>query len=89
MHAQLLDRYMRDPASTRGVYIVAWPDLPSWTDMADNRRTRFASLARAAIEAELVAQAADVAQHGSYVQVVHLDVAYRRPEYGADDGRGA
>jgi hypothetical protein len=68
------------------VYIVAWPDLTSWTDIADNRRTRFASLNRAAIEAELAAQEADIAQQGAHVQVVHLDVAYRRPEYGVDEG---
>jgi hypothetical protein len=86
MRAQLLDRYMRDTGSTRGVYIVAWPDLTSWTDIADNRRTKFASLNRAAIEAELAAQEADIAQQGGHVQVVHLDVAYRRPEHGVDEG---
>lgn len=80
MRTQLLDRYMRDTASTCGVYLVAWPDLPSWTDMADNRRTRFTSLDRAAIEAEIAAQAANAAKQGAHVKVVHLDVAYRRPE---------
>lgn len=79
MRAQLLDRYMCDTASTRGVYVVAWPDLESWTDSDDNRWRVFASLDRAVIEAEFAAQAADLAQQGAHVQVVHLDVAYRRP----------
>ena len=87
MQTQLVDRYMRDTASTRGIYIVAWHDLSSWTDTTDNRRTKLASVDRAAIEAALATQAAEVAQQGAQVQVVHLDVSYRRPEYGADGGR--
>ena len=62
-----------------GIYVVAWPDLGSWTDGTDRRRTTLASLDRAAIEAELARQASDLDQRGSTVHVVHLDIAYRRP----------
>jgi hypothetical protein len=78
MSEQLVDRYMTDTAAIHGIYIVAWPDLQSWTDTTDNRRTAFSSLDRAAIELQLAEQAADLAQQGTHVHVVHLDVAYRR-----------
>jgi hypothetical protein len=78
MRDQLADRYMRDTAATSGIYIVAWPDLDSWTDTPDNRRAAFASLDRSAVEAELASQAFGLAQQGPRVRVVHLDIAYRR-----------
>lgn len=76
---QLVDRYMRDLGAAHGIYVVAWPDLDSWTDGTDNRRTTLASLNRAASEARLARQASDLDQRGSTVHVVHLDIAYRRP----------
>ena len=79
MREQLHDRYMHDAAATHGVYIVAWPDLKSWSDTSDQRRRMFASLDRPSIEAELASQVTDLAEHGAHVTVVHVDVAYRRP----------
>jgi hypothetical protein len=79
MTDQLLDRYMRDVGATDGVYVVVWPDLASWTDVADGRRKVLASLDREAIEAQLAEQAADLARQDASVRVVHLEIAYRRP----------
>ena len=76
---QLVDRYMRDTAATDGIYVVAWPDLESWTDVTDNRRAVLASLDRETIEAQLADQLADLARRGASVQIVHLDIGYRRP----------
>lgn len=80
MRDQLADRYMRDTAATNGIYVIAWPDLDSWTDTTDRRRAAFASLDRAAVEAELAFQASELAHQGARVRVVHLDIAYRRPK---------
>lgn len=79
MRDQLVERYMRDTAADDGMYVVAWPDLESWTDVADTRRPVLASLDRPAIEAELDAQASAMAQGGARVRVVHLRIDYRRP----------
>lgn len=79
MRDQLVDRYMRDTAATDGVYVVAWPDLESWTAVNDGRRAVLATLDREAIEAQLAEQAAHLARRGTSVHVVHLDIAYRRP----------
>lgn len=79
MRDQLVERYMRDTAASDGIYVVAWPDLESWTDVTDTRRPVLASLERKVVEAELAAQAAELARDGARVRVVHLDIAYRRP----------
>lgn len=79
MSDQLLDRYMRDVGATDGIYVVVWPDLASWTDVADDRGKVLASLDREAIEAQLAEQAADLARQHAAVRVVHLEIAYRRP----------
>lgn len=79
MRDQLVERYMRDTAASDGIYVVAWPDLESWTDVTDTRRPVLASLEREVVEAELAAQAAELARDGARVRVVHLDIAYRRP----------
>lgn len=79
MRDQLVERYMRDTATNDGLYVVAWPDLEGWTDVTDTRRPVLASLDRPAIEAELAAQAAALAQGGAWVRVVHLRIDYRRP----------
>ncbi len=79
MRDQLVERYMRDAASTDGIYVVAWPDLESWTDGNDHRRSVLASLDRQAVEAELAAQELGLAQEGARVRVVHLGIEYRRP----------
>jgi hypothetical protein len=76
---QLVNRYMRDTAATHGTYIVAWPDLESWTDDTDNRRNKVANLDREKIEADLARQSASFAEDGLDVRVVHLDISYRRP----------
>ncbi len=78
MRDQLADRYMRDTAATSGVYVVAWPDLDSWSDRTDNRRAALTSLDRAAVETELAYRASGLAEQGPRVSVVHLDIAYRR-----------
>jgi len=44
MSDQLVDRYMSDTAATDGIYVVAWPDLQSWTAISDDRRAMVASL---------------------------------------------
>jgi hypothetical protein len=59
---QLVERYMRDTVSDDGMYVVAWPDLEGWTDLADSRRSALASLDRDAVEAELAAQVSALAQ---------------------------
>ena len=79
MRSQLVERYMRDTPATDGIYVVVWPDLKSWTDGNDSRRSVLASLDRQAVEAELAAQASGLAEDGARVRVVHLDIAYRRP----------
>jgi hypothetical protein len=79
MRSQLVERYMRDTPATDGIYVVVWPDLKSWTDGNDSRRSVLASLDRQAVEAELTAQASGLAEDGARVHVVHLDIAYRRP----------
>lgn len=79
MRSQLVDRYMRDEAATDGIYLVAWPDLDSWTDGTDPRRSALLSLDRQVVEAELDAQAVALAQEGAHVHVVHLAISYRRP----------
>lgn len=80
MRDQLVKHYMRDTAATYGIYVVAWPDLESWTDTTDTWRAVLAALNWAAIEAELTGQASELAQQGARVHVVHLDIAYLRPE---------
>jgi hypothetical protein len=79
MSDQLVDRYMSDTAAVHGVYVIVWPDLESWTDMTDNRRTVVTSLDRGDVEPQLAVQAAGMAQQGMQVHVVHIDIAYRRP----------
>jgi hypothetical protein len=79
MRSQLVERYMRDTPATDGIYVVVWPDLKSWTDGNDSRRSVLASLDRQAVEAELAAQASGLAQAGARVRVVHLGIDYRRP----------
>jgi hypothetical protein len=80
MRHQLVERYMRDTAANDGIYVVAWPDLESWTDATDTtRRSVQESLDRQAVEAELSAQASALAQEGARVHVVLLDISYRRP----------
>lgn len=79
MREQLVERYMRDTGASDGVYVVAWPDLESWTDVTDTRRQVLASLDRQVVEAELAAQASALAQDGARVRVVHLGIDYRRP----------
>lgn len=79
MRGQLVDRYMHDTAANDGIYVVAWLDLESWTDVTDRMRLVVKSLDRQAVEAELAAQVSELAQEGVQVSVVHLDVAYRRP----------
>ncbi|WP_157488794.1 hypothetical protein [Pseudofrankia sp. DC12] len=75
---QLVERYMCDTASDDGMYVVAWPDLEGWTDLADSRRSALASLNRDAVEAELAAQVSALAQDGTRVRVVHLGIDYHR-----------
>lgn len=82
MRDQLVERYMSDTAVSVGVYLVAWPDLESWTDTADTRRQVVASLDRHAVKAELAKQASALTQEGAQVRVVHLDIAYSRPSRG-------
>lgn len=79
MRDQLVERYMRDVAANNGMYVVAWPNLESWTDVTDGRRTLLAALDRQAVEVELAAQAAALAQEGAQVRVVHLAIDYLRP----------
>lgn len=86
MSDQLVDRYMRDTAATHGIYLVAWPDLESWTDITDKRRAVLAALDREAIQLQLAEHAADLARRGASVRVVHLDITYRRPV--STTGRG-
>lgn len=80
MRDQLVERYMRDTRAKCGIYLVAWPDLSSWSDKTDHRRPRVAALNRAHTEDVLANQAAEAARHGRHVRVIHLDVAYRRPD---------
>ncbi len=79
MRDQLVRRYMLDTGANDGTYLVAWPDLESWTDGTDGRRPVLESLNRQEVEAQLAAQASELARDGVQVSVVHLDVAYRRP----------
>jgi hypothetical protein len=79
MRLQLVERYMRDTAATDAMYVVAWPNLDSWTDFTDGRRPALASLDREAVTAELSAQASALAQDRVRVRVVHLAIDYHRP----------
>lgn len=80
MKDQLVERYMLDLRASCGIYLVAWPGIASWTDAGDARRKRFEALNRSDVEADLADQAATMAHRGYTVRVIHLDVAYRRPE---------
>ena len=87
MRRQLVERYMRDTSTDVGIYLVAWPDLESWTATADPRRPGLASLNRHAVKAELAEQASALSQEGAQVRVVHLNIAYRRPREGGPASR--
>jgi hypothetical protein len=83
LSGQLVDRYMNDIGTTHGIYLVAWPDLESWESApADKRRVaaRYDSTTRE----DLAEQATDLAADGTYVSVVHLDIARTRPTLGPD-----
>lgn len=79
LEEQLVARYMRDLGARTGVFVVLWPDLESWTDATDARRKSTCLARRAEIEEGLVEQAARAAAAGSTVQVLNLDMSYRRP----------
>lgn len=76
---QLVDRYMRDTSAGHGIYLVVWPDLAGWKDESDVRRRMIASRDRSAVESRLAEQASAMRLAGWSVEVVHLDIAYRRP----------
>ena len=78
MSSQLVERYMYGVGSSRGIYLVAWPDLGSWRDTGDGRRRRLVEINRAENEAQLAEQAASLASEGVFVRIVHLDISYRR-----------
>lgn len=78
MREQLVERYMHDIATSHGMYVVAWPDLGSWTDATDKRRPMLASLDRETVETELAEQASVLTRDGVRVLVVHLSIDYRR-----------
>jgi hypothetical protein len=77
MRSQLADRYMIGP-NDRGCYVVLWPDIESW-DPTDRDRVTVASLDRDVVEQQLAAQARELSDAGKHVEVVHLDITYRRP----------
>lgn len=71
---------MHDAHSLDGIYLVAWPDLGSWTDTTDNRRAALAARNRGQVTEKLANQASDLFKGlGLRVRVVHLDIDYRRP----------
>lgn len=78
LRSQLVDRYMRDLNIHRGVYLVVWPDLASWTS-TDGDRTTVERRPREQTHRALVADATTVAVDGYDVAVVALDVSYLRP----------
>ena len=78
LRAQLVDRYMRDIGTPHGIYLVAWPDLESWTP-ADAERRRVATRYASTTREDLTQQAEALINDDTYVTVVHLDIARTRP----------
>jgi hypothetical protein len=76
---QLVGRYMLDIGTAHGLYIVLWPDPESWaTDEGKTDRQRLANLDPESIRSKLDDQAQAAAQNGLRVDVVHLDMSYKR-----------
>ncbi len=83
MRGQLVDRYMKDIGTTHGIYLIAWPDLESW-ERADADKRRVAARYDSTIREDLAEEATALAADGTYVSVVHLDIARTRPTHGPD-----
>jgi len=73
-------RYMQDLFVAHGCYVVLWPDVESWHDSRDSRRRVFASRDRDEVIETLAAQAQQLQERGSFVDVVHLGIDYGRPK---------
>lgn len=79
LHDQLVNRYMRDIGTLKGIYVVLWPDVGSWSKEGGGaERQRLNRLVKADVEAQLGGQAAVERERGHDVRVVHLGLAYRR-----------
>ncbi|MGF0118272.1 hypothetical protein ACQFYA_18415 [Promicromonospora sp. Marseille-Q5078] len=79
MDAQLVERYMHDVGASDGFYIIAWPDVASWTDTTDARRRSLARLDREEVERQLLVQKSRNLLDGRRVHIVHLRIDYLRP----------
>ena len=77
LEGQLLDRYMADLATPIGIYLVAWPNLASWTS-DDQRRRRLGRLNVDDVHRELEQQATNAQLRRKKVVVIHVDISYLR-----------
>ncbi|MGW6172132.1 hypothetical protein ACWF5H_01445 [Arthrobacter sp. NPDC055138] len=76
---QLVKHYLQDIRPAYGLYIVLWPDHDSWAnDVSATERRRLANLDRQEVETLLSQQAEEASLAGDPVEVVHLDIPYRR-----------
>ncbi|WP_441432862.1 NACHT domain-containing protein [Arthrobacter sp. 2RAF22] len=83
---QLIGRYLHDFPLAHGIYVVLWPDVGSWSTHNGTRdRSRVAALNRPTIERNLSCQAQEGHRTGHPVDVIHLDLPYRRPSSAAGE----
>lgn len=78
---QLCDEYLRDCATTDGIYVVAWFDPAAWSleHLADWRRERTAKRDWPATVTQLHNTAAELKTRGLNVSVHVLDCSWDRP----------
>lgn len=78
---QLCDEYLRDCATTEGIYVVAWFDPGAWSleHLDDWRRQRTARLDWLATVTQLQNTAAELKTRGLNVRVHVLDCSWDRP----------
>jgi hypothetical protein len=85
-HRELLDairdqlghRYMVDLSIARGIYLVVWPDLESWSGDDRDRRV-VAERPKRRTHDELNRRASELEAEGLHVVVVPLDMTFGRP----------
>lgn len=81
MQSQLVGRYMTDIGTAYGLYIVLWFDPTWWAAGQGQRdRNRILSLDRESVLTRLREQASALTAQGLHIEVVMLDMSYKRPQ---------